>query len=159
MRNSRLLQIALVLARFASPAAAEEVATANVTVNLNLSTRTSLKVSSPVLQFDVTQPGEAVTAALDFTAGARLSTGADVVLSIEPLRAIPGPGGPADADGALTFTGEGDGVLAGAISTTHGTVVGRWVGSGMRAGRIVFTLRAHAAGTYSLPVRFVLSTP
>ena len=31
--------------------------------------------------------------------------------------------------------------------------------SGLREGRVVFTLRANASGTYTLPVRFVLSTP
>lgn len=159
MRNSRLLLIALVLAPFAGVAAAEDVATANVTVNLNVGTRTSLKVSSRVLQFDVTKAGETATAALDFTAGARLSSGADVVLTVEPLLAVTGPGGAAEADCALTFTGEGEGILAGVVSTAHGTIVGRWVGSGMREGRLIFTLRADAAGNYSLPVRFVLSTP
>jgi hypothetical protein len=39
------------------------------------------------------------------------------------------------------------------------TVVGRWVGSGQRTGRISFALRGAGAGTYTLPVRFVLTAP
>ena len=159
MRNSRLLLLVLALAFSASASAAEEHATARVVVNVNLTPRTSLKVSSQMLQFDVTQPGAAATAALDFTASARMSSGSDVVLTVEPLRGVDGPGGGADVETDLTFTGEGDGVLAGSIATSQSTVVGRWQGSGIRAGRVIFTLRANAAGHYSLPVRFVLSTP
>src|SRR5688572_29753197 len=115
MRNSRLLLLVLALAFPASASAAEEHATTSVVVNVNLAPRTSLKVSSRMLQFDVTQPGEAATAALDFTASARMSSGSDVVLTVEPLRGVDGPGGAADVETDLTFTGEGDGVLAGSI--------------------------------------------
>jgi len=160
MRNSRFLFVMLLtLALPASAAAAEDHATTSVTVNVNLAPRTSLKVSSRMLQFDVTQPGEAATAALDFTAGARMPSGSDVVLTVEPLRGLDGPGGAADVETDLTFSGEGDGVLAGSIAMSQSTVVGRWQGSGLRAGRVIFKLRANAAGNYSLPVRFVLSTP
>jgi hypothetical protein len=38
-------------------------------------------------------------------------------------------------------------------------VAGRWIGSGLRTGRLTFALRSAVAGTYSLPVRFVLSAP
>jgi len=149
----------LALAVCASAAAAEELASASVTVNLNLGTRTSLKVSTEVLRFDVVQPGEVATATLDFTAGARMPASSDVVLTVEPLRGVEGTGGAADAESTLSFTGEGAGVLAGSVAMSQGTVVGRWQGSGVREGRVIFRLRANAAGTYSLPVRFVLSTP
>jgi hypothetical protein len=159
MRNSRLLLMVLPLALCASTAAAEDVATGNITVNVNVAARTSLKVSGRVLHFDVTQPGEGATAAMEFTAGARLASGSDVVLTVEPLRGLEGPGGSADGDTALSFVGEGEGLLAGPIAMAHSTIVGRWQGSGLRAGRVLFQLRANAAGIYSLPVRFVLSTP
>ena len=159
MRNSRLLLTVLALALSATAAAAEEVATSSVSVNLNLGTRTSLKVSSQVLRFDVTTAGEAATAALDFTAGARMPSSSDVVLTVEPLRGMEGPGGAADVETGLTFTGQGAGVLAGSVGMSQGTVVGRWQGSGLREGRLIFTLRVNAAGSYLLPVRFVLSTP
>ena len=157
--RSRLLLTVAVLAVCARGAAAEDVATARVSVNLHVASRTSLKVSSRVLHFDVTRPGGFATAALDFSAGARTPARSDVVLTIEPERGIDGPGGAAEVDTDLSFIGEGDGVLAGSVALAHGTVVGRWQGSGLREGRIIVTLRANAAGTYSLPVRFVLSTP
>ena len=159
MRNSRLLLTVLALALGASAAAAEDVATGSITVNVNVGSRTSLKVSSRVLNFDVAQPGGIATAAMEFTAGARLATGADLVLTVEPLHGLDGPGGAADVDTALSFVGEGDGLLAGSVALTRSTIVGRWQGSGLRAGRVIFKLRANAAGTYSLPVRFVLSAP
>ena len=159
MRNSRLLLLVLALALRASAAAAEDVATGNITVNVNVAPRTSLKVSAGVLHFDVTQPGASATAAMEFTAGARLAAGSDVVLTVEPLRGLDGPGGAADVDTALSFVGEGEGLLAGPVAMAHSTIVGRWQGSGLRAGRVIFKLRANAAGVYSLPVRFVLSTP
>jgi hypothetical protein len=98
-------------------------------------------------------------AALDFSAGARMPAGCDVVLTVEPLDTIDRIGGAARAGADLTFRGEGDGMLAGSIAAAQGTVVGRWQGSGLREGRVIFTLRANAAGSYSLPVRIVLSTP
>lgn len=159
MRNSRLLLMVPVLALCASGAAAEDVATGNITVNVTVAARTSLKVSSRVLHFDVTQPGAVATAAMEFSAGARLSSGSDVVLTVEPLRGLDGPGGAAGVETALDFVGEGDGMLAGSIAMARSTIVGRWQGSGLREGRVIFQLRADAAGTYSLPVRFVLSTP
>jgi hypothetical protein len=157
MRNSRHLFTMLALALCARVAAGEEVASRNVTVNVSLATRTSLKVSSQVLQFDVTQPGGAATAALDFTAGARMPAGCDVVLTIEPLRAVVCSGGAAVAD--LSFIGEGPGMLTGSMAADRSTIVGRWQGSGLREGRVVFKLRASAAGSYTLPVRVVLITP
>ena len=39
------------------------------------------------------------------------------------------------------------------------STVGRWRGSGLRRGRLVFTLRDGTAGPSSVPVRFVLSAP
>ena len=157
--RSRLLLAALTLAIGSRTAAAEDVASRNVTVNVRLATRTSLKVSSQTLHFEVTRPGGLATAALDFTAGARMPAGSDVVLSVEPMRAIDGPGDAADAESDLSFTGEGQGLLAGPIAAAESTVVGRWQGSGLREGRVIFTLRANAAGTYAVPVRVVLSTP
>lgn len=159
MRNSRLLLTVLGLALCASTAAAEDVVVRHVTVNLTVATRTSLKVSSQVLQFDVKDPGGTATAALEFAAGTRVASGSAVVLTIEPLQGLDGPGGAADVETALSFVGEGDGMLAGSIAAAQSTIVGRWQGSGRREGRVIFKLRANAAGHYVLPVRFVLSTP
>jgi hypothetical protein len=144
---------------FGTPAAAAETATGSVTVTAQFGSRTSLKVSTQVLQFDVARPGDPATAVVEFSAGARTRDGGEVVLSVEPMRAIDGPGGAADVDAALTFAGDGAGTLSGALDAAATSVAGRWSGSGLRSGRLVFALRASAPGTYTVPVRFVLTTP
>jgi hypothetical protein len=143
-------------------AAASESATASITVSAAIESRTSLKVSSQVLQFDVAVPGQPGVATVDFSAGARTRSGGDVVMTVEPLRAVEGnagPGGAADVETSITFAGTGDGTLAGTLQDANATVAGRWNGSGFRTGRLTFALRASAAGSYTVPVRFVLSTP
>ena len=159
MRSRQVCILALLATALGAVAAsAEDVARASVHVNVQVAARTSLKVSSELLQFDVTRPGAPATAAIDFSAGAR-TAGGDIVLSVEPLRGIDGPGGAADVETALTVAGQGEGLVSGHVDPARPTVVGRWNGSGLRTGRMVFTLRAHAAGSYAMPVRFVLSAP
>lgn len=141
----------------ATNGAAQSVAQANLNIRAQFAPRTSLKVSSELLQFDVAQ-GTAKTT-IEFSAGARTPSQGEIVLSVEPLRGLAGPGGAADVDAAITVSGEGEGLLSTRLDSTSTTVVGRWHGSGLRQGRLVFTLNASAAGIYSMPVRFVLSTP
>jgi hypothetical protein len=78
---------------------------------------------------------------------------------MEPSRGIDGPGGAADVETSLQFSGEGSGTLAGPVAARGMTTAGRWIGSGLRTGRLIFQLRASAAGTYAVPLRFVLSAP
>jgi hypothetical protein len=61
--------------------------------------------------------------------------------------------------GALTFTGEGEGMIGGDISDPGPKVAGRWSGSGLRRGTLVFELLAGKAGIFRLPIRLVLSAP
>ena len=143
----------------AANGAAQNVARASVAIKADFAPRTSLRVSTDLLQFDVPQPGGTATAAVVFSAGARTPSQGEIVLSVEPVRGLAGPGGAADVDAAISVAGEGDGLLPTRLDSTHTTVVGRWHGSGLRQGRLVFTLNAPASGTYSMPVRFVLSTP
>lgn len=143
----------------ASDGAAQQMARANVSIVADFAPRTSLKVSSEMLHFDVAQPGGTATAAIDFSAGARTPAQGEVVLTVEPLRALAGPGGAADVESSISVAGEGEGLLSTRLDAASTTVVGRWHGNGRRQGRLVFTLNATAAGTYSVPVRFVLSTP
>jgi hypothetical protein len=152
------LMCVLVVCR-ARPASAGETAAAAIAVHATFGSRTSLKVSTELLRFDVTRPDGAAAAAVDFSAAARTQPGAEVVLSVEPLRTVEGPGGAADAESSVTFAGEGDGMLAGVFAAGGPTVAGRWTGSGLRTGRMLFSMRAAAAGTYTVPVRFVLSAP
>src|SRR6187397_176570 len=114
--------IALALACGAGRANVQRVANANVQVRMDVSPRTSLKVSSQVLHFEVPQSGGVATAVIDFSAGARLASGADLVLSVEPLRAIDGPGGAADVESSLSFAGEGPGLVAGPLAGTTAVV-------------------------------------
>ena len=139
--------------------AAQDIARATVSVNAQFAPRTSLKVSSELLQFDLARPGDAAPAAIEFSAGARTPSQGEIVLSVEPLRGLSGPGGAADVDATITVSGEGDGLIPTRLDSTRTTVVGRWHGSGLHHGRLVFTLNATTAGTHSMPVRFVLSTP
>lgn len=142
-----------------SAAAAANDATATLTVSARFASRTSLKVSAQVLHFDIDEPGQPATASVDFSAGARTGLGEEVLLSVEPLRAMGGPGGAADVESAVSFEGVGQGTVRGAMRSHAPSVAARWNGSGLRSGRLVFTMRAGARGRYSLPVRFVLSTP
>ena len=159
MRSRRVSLLVFLVLLAASAAAAEDVARGTVVVNAQFAARTSLRVSSHLLRFDVVEPGAAATMVVEFSAGVRTAADSDIVLTVEPLHAIHGPGGAADVQTALSVSGEGQGLLPGLVSSTASTVIGRWQGSGLRAGRLVFALRANAAGAYSMPVRFVLSTP
>jgi hypothetical protein len=143
----------------ASSVSAAETATASAVVSAQFSSRTSLKVSTDLLHFEVAEPGQTATATVDFAAGARTQAGAEVLLSIEQLHAVQGPGGASDLESSVSFAGEGAGTLAGALVAAGPAVAGRWIGSGLRQGRLVFALRAGASGNYMLPVRFILSAP
>jgi hypothetical protein len=55
--------------------------------------------------------------------------------------------------------GSDHGILPGVLSTEP-HVIGRWVGSGTRQGRLTFTLRGPGYLTGGeMPLRFVLATP
>lgn len=133
-------------------------ATASIQVHAQMSSRTALTVSTQNLHFSVTSAGDGATASVDFSAAARTHAGADVMLSIEVLRAS-GGGDETAGESGLTFAGEGEGTLAGEVAPDGPSVAARWNGSGRRHGRLVFTLRAPTAGSYTVPVRFVLAAP
>ena len=137
-------------------ASAAETACGSVTVVATFSSRTTLRVSADLLQFDVTSSESPATAAVEFLAAARTQAGAQVVLSIEPVRAS---GGPLLFDPSLSFTGEGEGTTFGSLDVAGPAIAGRWTGSGVRRGRLVFALRSATTGTFSVPIRFVLSAP
>lgn len=138
--------------------ASADTASRALTVSATFSSRTSLKVSADLLRFEVAA-GQPATAIVEFSAGTRTQSGAQVVLSVEPLRGVEGPGGAGDVETSLSFAGQGEGTLGGMLRGTGPTVAGQWMGSGMRHGRLVFALQADASGTYTVPVRFVLSAP
>jgi len=165
----RFLSFTVVTAALLSIAttASAETASTTLVVAATFNSRTSLNVSADVLQFDVVSSADPAVAMVDFSARARTAAAAQVLLSIEPLQEEAGPHGPAlssvegpsDTQTALTFSGVGEGTLSGAVAPSGLTVAGRWTGSGLRHGTLVFALRATAPGKYTIPVRFVLSAP
>jgi hypothetical protein len=159
MRSRTLGLLTIATCLLPRPSAAEDVARASVNVNVQVAARTSLKVSRELLQFDVAEPGHPSTAAIEFSAGARTPSDALVLLTVEPFGAIDGPDGAACADAVLDVAADGDGIHAAPIAGASSTVIGRWHGSGLRQGRLVFTLHARATGSYTVPIRLVLSTP
>ncbi len=136
----------------AAHATAAETTQSSLTVVATFSSRTTLQVSSDLLQFNVTDAETPATAAIDFLAAARTHAGDPVVLSIEPP-------GPCVSISTLTFAGEGEGTRSGTMAPDAPSIAGQWIGSGLRRGRLVFTLRADAAGAFNVPIRFVLSAP
>ena len=140
-------------------AAAAESASTNVAVTAQVSARTSLRVSAQTLLFTVADGADHAVASVDFSAGARTRIGGDVVLTVEAMRATEGPGGAADVESTLSFSGEGQGTTIGALPVNGAAVAARWSGSGLRTGRVTFALRCSTPGTYTVPLRFVLSVP
>lgn len=160
-RTTRLLPVfAIALLSVGSPRVALGAdAVAFISVSAQIASRTSLNVSTHSLRFDVVNPSESATASIDFTAAARSVAGMDVVLSIEPLGAFGARGELDEAASTLTFVGEGEGTRGGTLVGGTSSVAARWTGSGHRTGRLVFALRTHARGSYTVPLRFVLSAP
>jgi hypothetical protein len=134
-------------------------ASAAVVATATFAPRPSLVVSTRVLRFLVEPGTTQAEAVVDFTAGMRAHPGTDVVLTVEAESSIDGPGGAADVETSLTFTGDGPGVQTGLLESTGASVAARWTGGGQRQGRLIFTLRASAPGVYSVPVRYLLGTP
>ena len=135
-------------------ASAAETACGSVTVVATFSSRTTLQVSSDLLQFDVFSADAPATASVDFLAAARTHAGGPVMLSIEPM----GQSG-SIAGAALSFTGDGHGLKSGTIAADSLTIAGEWNGSGVRRGRLMFALRSTTLGSHIVPIRFVLTAP
>lgn len=142
---------------FAEAAGAQHVhASTTVIATASFAPRPTLAVSSHVLRFRIEPGATQAEAAIDFTAAMRAMPDAEIVLAVEAAKAVQGPGGAADVDAVLTFTGEGDGVQAGTLDANGAVVAARWSGGGQRRGRLVFTLRASAPGVYTVPVSYLL---
>lgn len=139
------------------PSTAGADTTSNLTLSVQVQGRTKLTVSTRVLHFDVVNPGVPAVATLDFVAASRTRTDGEVLLTVEPEAWVDGPGGAADVETEVSFTGEG--ALGGTLAASTPVAAGRWTGSGRRTGRLSFNLRAGAEGSYVMPVRLVLSAP
>jgi hypothetical protein len=125
-------------------AAQQPAATVSIVASAAVLPRAAVQVSTQLLHFHVTSPDEEAVATLDFVVGARAQSDSEVRLILEPVLS------------SMTFAGEGDGTLSGTASTDEETTAARWIGGGLRTGRLRFTLRA-APGTYTVPVRLAVS--
>ena len=130
-----------------------------VMATLTVAPRTSLKTSVRVLEFRIEPGTNEALAVVEFTAAARALPDADVVMTVTPDGGLTGPGGAADVEADLTFSGDGSGTLSGTLMATQSATTARWTGGGSRSGRLVFRLRASSPGAYTLPVRFAISVP
>lgn len=157
---ARALGLALGICLAAEPSRAQQ-ASATATLHAEVRSRSVLRVSSPLVQFVVSDPTQGpARAVIEFEAAARTRTGADVVLTLEPIGPVAGPYGAADLDLRLAYEGRGDGVGSGMLDPRRAQVVARWTGSGKRRGHLVFLLDGVGApGVYTFPVRFVLTAP
>ena len=144
----------------ARTASAADAVTTSVMVTAQFSSRTALRVSTDVLRFDVPVGGDLATAAVDFSAGARTHAGAEVMLSVERRHSSDVAGARTELDSPVSFAGQGNGTRDGSLhGASSQAVAGRWTGSGLRHGRLVFALHAGAPGAHIVPVRFILSAP
>jgi len=159
-----LATVALLGGALVLPIGASDVASALVRFRSDVTASTALRVSSSVLRIDP-QPGSTTGAILvgtvDYRAAARTRADGEVVLTVEAQSDVPaldGPGGGREA--VIEFAGIGDGARGGVLRRAVPQVAGRWIGSGVRSGQLVFRLRgdAGAAGAV-VPLRFVISLP
>jgi hypothetical protein len=148
----------VVLAAYVSwqpPLRAQAVRTQVLSLQTSLAPRTSLRVSTSRLRFDVAADGSVTGAAADYRAAARTAAQGRVVLTIQPDGALVGPGGSA-ATGLAVRCGEAAG--AAPLKAGRSQVVGRWTGSGVWQGSVNCRLEgATAPGSYFQPVNFVVA--
>jgi hypothetical protein len=160
MRAPQCAAVALFSLLYAGSRPAPAQATsAGATVSVTFSARGTVRASAPVLIFDVTDPSQAAVASIDFVAAARTTPGGNVDLIVDAAGPVSGPGGAADVETSLALEGGTEGVLSAALSPTVRSMAARWSGGGRRTGRLVFSLRASAPGTYSVPVSLAVSVP
>jgi hypothetical protein len=96
---------------------------------------------------------------VEFEARARTWTGGEVILTVQALREIDQLGGQGGGGVVVEFAGTDPGVLSGVVRNTP-QVAARWMGSGVRQGRLTFTARTETGLQGGvLPLRFVLSLP
>jgi hypothetical protein len=134
---------------------AQAVGTQTLILRTSVAPRTSLRVSTSRLRFDVAADGSVAGAAADYRAAARTAEREHVVLTIQPDGALEVPDG-SGTTGLAVLCGE----EAGATPLTVGRpqVVGRWAGSGVRQGAISCRLQgATTPGSYLQPVKFLVS--
>jgi hypothetical protein len=119
------------------------VARATAAASIEVVPRAAILEPMAVLQFHVTEVDRPAEASIPFVAGARAHSESEVVVLIEPVSLAPGV--------TLSIVGGND-LVPGIVSADLPTPAARWVGSGLRTGRLQFQLRA-TPGTYVVPIR------
>lgn len=142
-------------------AAAAQQSARSLVIGATVANASSLRLSSSALHVGSVEGGRVVVVGtIVFDASARTRTTGEVILTVEALRDPDTlTGGPSGDDVVVEYGGSSDGVVPGVLSTGP-QVAGRWTGSGVRHGQLVFTLRSQSptvGGT--IPLRFVLATP
>ncbi len=130
--------------------ASDQVATATIGARANFETRTSLQVSTRVLEFHIANPEVAAEATLDYSAGVRVQPGAETILQVQASLPVDGAG--------MVLTVSTEGVPADSVSIEGAfpSTAARWAGAGVRTGRLRFSLRG-APGTYRVPIGLTLN--
>jgi len=163
-RRAGFVLVAAVCCLGAWTVSAWDSATALVLMHSDVTASTSLRVSGSVLRIEPGingATGPVVVGTIDYRAAARTRANGEVVLTVDTSADLDAVIGAAPGtDSGIAFAGSGDGALAGVLHRDAPQVAGRWVGSGVRAGQMVFTLNgAAAASGATVPLRFVLSLP
>jgi hypothetical protein len=128
-------------------------------------TSTSLQVSNHMLVI-APRPGKderpLAAGSIEFRAAARTASDGEVILTVEPLAPIASisGGGAGESATTIAFEGSGDGAQSGALVDARPETAARWVGSGLRTGRLTFTVRGPVSPSGAvLPLRFLLAAP
>jgi hypothetical protein len=136
-----LVVLAIAVARAQPAGQASGQASARLPVSVTVAPRLSLQVSTRVLTFHVTGASP-VDASMELSAGVRIASGSAVALVADVDAQVPG---------TLTIVAGPEGTTPVSVTAGASTVVAKWVGGGLRTGRLTFRLAA-APGVYVIPV-------
>lgn len=168
LRTVRLATSAVLALALGAPLGADIFASdASIAVTrfqATIRTSTSLRMSDQRLVITPRQTdddGPLTAGSIEFRAAARTSSDGEVLLTVEPLAPIASlAGGAGDSATTIAFLGDGDGAQSGSLSDAHPETAARWVGSGVRTGRLTFTVRGPVSPQgATLPLRFLLTAP
>ena len=168
LRPARLLTAALLAAglcaALGAALAASDQSIAITRFQATIRTQTALHLSDDVLTIAPRRAGDIgplSAGAIEFRAAARTSSGGEVILTVEPLEPIASlAGGAGESPTTIAFEGSGEGAQSGALNDARPETVARWVGSGLRTGRLTFTVHGPVSPQgATLPLRFVLTAP
>ena len=146
--------VVLALLLCGSVAQAQSVRTGRLALNTTIAQRSSVRISTSVLQFEVVEGGVAAEAVVSYRVAVRTRPDGGVRLTVEPARTLEAGDGRVTAGLAVVC---GADAVAPALAVGTPQPVARWRDSGMREGRLRCRLEGTALpGRYSLPVKFAV---